>query len=286
MQAQMHISKDANLYLQLAQWIASRTDLFPLALCSRLSKLHSQVDPHPFSYTCCVLKDAFKRDLSEIFTELDETPLGVGAIAQVYKAKVRPHILVKYLQKELIVQDNVITPDCVQTLDEDGNVISMHTSVAIKVLHPKARQIVNRDLKIMNFFAKALTLIPTIHWLSLPQEVQVFGDMMRDQLDLRIEASHLERFNELFAGSKQVKFPRPLAAFSTKDMLMEEYEHGIPLNIFLEQAAYAKKRGEPRGVFDHKIANIGLDAFLVSHSSRVYQNNGNARTVDKPTCIT
>lgn len=210
------------------------------------------------------MQHAFKRDLSEVFTELDETPLGVGAIAQVYKAKVRPDFLVKYMQTEVIVQDNIITPDCVQTLDQDGNIISVHTSVAIKVLHPKARQIVNRDLKIMNFFAKALTLIPTMHWLSLPQEVQVFGDMMRDQLDLRIEASHLERFNDLFAGSKQIKFPKPLLAFSTKDMLMEEYEHGIPLNVFLDQAAYAKKNGEPRGVFDHKIANIGLDAFLVS----------------------
>lgn len=242
----------------MAQWIASRTDLFPLALCARLSKLHSHVDPHPFSYTRQVLQEAFGRDIEEVFTELDERPLGVGAIAQVYKAKIKPHILMNQnLQDQFVVKDNIITADCVQTLGQDGQPINMHTAVAIKVLHPKARQIVRRDLKIMSVIAKALTLIPTMHWISLPEEVEVFGRMMFDQLDMRIEATHLERFNQLFAKSKQVKFPKPILPFTTKDMLIEEYEHGIPLNLFLEQAAYVRQQGELHGVFDHKIANIG-----------------------------
>ncbi|KAG2216183.1 hypothetical protein INT45_003999 [Circinella minor] len=252
-------------FIKLAQWIASRTDLFPLALCIRLSKLHSRVDPHPFSHTRKVLYEAFNQDLHEIFSELDEKPLGVGAIAQVYKAKVRPHILVRYMRDQFMVEDNIITPDCVQTLDVDGKTpINIHTSVAIKVLHPKARQIVHRDLKIMEFFAKALTLIPTMHWISLPDEVHVFGEMMRDQLDLRVEAQHLERFNNLFANTMDIEFPKPVMAFTTKDMLIEEYENGIPLNAFLGQAEYVKQCNDDdiTEVYDHKIANIGLNAFL------------------------
>ncbi|KAI8144427.1 hypothetical protein BJV82DRAFT_667634 [Fennellomyces sp. T-0311] len=250
-------------FIKLAQWIASRTDLFPLELCARLSKLHSHVDPHPFSHTRHVLREAFGRDLHEIFSELDETPLGTGAIAQVYKAKVRPHILVRYMRDQFLVEDNIITPDCVQTLDVDGTPINLHTSVAIKVLHPNARQIVHRDLKIMEFFAKALTLIPTMHWISLPDEVRVFGEMMRDQLDLRVEASHLARFNQLFEHTMNVEFPKPVLAFTTKDMLIEEYENGIPLNAFLEQSAYVRKHPDLAAVYDNKIANIGKCLFVV-----------------------
>ncbi|KAG0173316.1 hypothetical protein DFQ29_007995 [Apophysomyces sp. BC1021] len=248
-------------FIKLAQWIASRTDLFPLALCTRLSKLHSQVDPHPFSYTKRVIEDAFGKDISEVFSELDQTPLGVGAIAQVYKAKVRPESLSHQDLEAFVLKDNTVTPDCVQVFGPDGPVL-VHTAVAIKVIHPKARQIVHRDLKIMHFFATALALIPSFHWLSLPEEVAVFGNMMCDQLDLRVEADNLRRFNEYFSHSDKVKFPKPLANFATKDMLLEEYEHGIPLRAFLDQASLAKKNGDPSTIFGHRIANIGLDVFL------------------------
>lgn len=181
----------------------------------------------------------------------------MGAIAQVYKAKIRPDIILRYMRDQFIVQNNVVTSDCVQTLDLNGEPVNIHTTVAIKVLHPKARQIVDRDLRILDFLASALTMIPTIHWISLPEEVKVFGEMMRDQLDLRVEARNLQRFNEQFGDSNQVKFPHPVLAFTTKDMLIEEFENGIPLNVFLEQAAYERKHAETHAVYDRKIANIG-----------------------------
>ncbi|KAI8642073.1 hypothetical protein BD408DRAFT_417035 [Parasitella parasitica] len=248
-------------FIKLAQWIASRTDLFPLALCSRLSKLHSHVDPHPFSYTQKVIEEAFGRPLDQVFTELNPKPLGVGAIAQVYKARIRPEILLGHAAEQFSLQDNTITTDSVQTLDDKGEPIILHTAVAIKVLHPKARQIVQRDLIIMDCVAKLLTLIPTIHWLSLPDEVRVFGEMMKEQLDLRGEGSNLKRFNEYFGGAKDVKIPKSLATFTTKDMLLEEYVKGIPLDLFLNQASFARKH-ELDPIFDHKIADIGLNAFL------------------------
>ncbi|KAG0746351.1 hypothetical protein G6F57_005853 [Rhizopus arrhizus] len=248
-------------FIKLAQWIASRTDLFPLALCARLSKLHSNVDPHPFNYTKKVLEDSFGLPLDEVFSELDRKPLGVGAIAQVYKARLQPQIILNQAEGRASFQNDIITADSVQTSDEEGKPINLHTSVAIKVLHPKARQIVQRDLIIMDCCARLLTLIPTIHWLSLPDEVRVFGEMMKEQLDLRGEAKNLAKFNEYFEKAHNVKFPRPLIAFTTKDMLIEEYVNGIPLDLFLSQASYTRK-GNLDSVYDVKLAHIGLDAFL------------------------
>lgn len=238
-----------------------------MSLCQRLSKLHSDVDPHSFKYTKRVIESAFDKPLEEIFSELDQEPLGVGAIAQVYKGKLRPELIISndQIKKDFIMDENIETHDCISIKDKDSDndsdgdekYIQLNTSVAIKIIHPKARQIVKRDLKIMKFFATLLSWVPTMHWLSLPDEVDTFGNMMKDQLDLRIEGSHLEKFNQLFEQDPNVQFPKPFMYFTTRDMLIEEYENGIPLNVFLKHAMQAKKNGDPAGIFDHKIANIG-----------------------------
>ena len=94
-----------------------------------------------------------------------------------------------------------------------------------------------------------------MQWISLPEEVEVFGRMMNEQLDLRNEVKNLTKFEENFASRKAaVTFPRPLEDYSTKDILMEEYENALPLKAFLKLGG---------GPFDDIIAESGLDAFLV-----------------------
>ncbi|BEJ15195.1 hypothetical protein CspHIS471_0409620 [Cutaneotrichosporon sp. HIS471] len=80
-------------FIKLGQWAASRADLFPDALCVKMSELHSSNSPHPFRYTKKVLERAFGLPFDEIFAEFEDTPIGCGAIAQVYRAQLRPEIL-------------------------------------------------------------------------------------------------------------------------------------------------------------------------------------------------
>lgn len=115
---------------------------------------------------------------------------------------------------------------------------------------------ITRDLSIMSFFARAISLLPGMQWLSLPQEVEVFGTMMFQQLDLRNEAENLLAFEHNFSNRNvSVTFPRPLKVWSTKDILVEEYENALPLEVFLRNGG---------GPYDEQIATSGLDAFLVS----------------------
>lgn len=114
---------------------------------------------------------------------------------------------------------------------------------------------IERDLAIMSFFANIITLFPGMRWISLPEEVNVFGEMMYQQLDLRNEAENLLAFEHNFASRNvPVTFPRPLKVFSTSDILVEEFEHAAPLELFLKNGG---------GPFDEQVATIGLDAFLV-----------------------
>ena len=109
----------------------------------------------------------------------------------------------------------------------------------------------------MSFFAHIINLLPGMKWLSLPEEVDVFGAMMFQQLDLRIEAQNLLTFEHNFSNRNvPVTFPRPLQVWSTQDLLVEEYENALPLEAFLRNGG---------GPFDEQISTIGLDAFLVSY---------------------
>jgi aarF domain-containing kinase len=128
-------------------------------------------------------------------------------------------------------------------------------TVAIKVLHPRVNKLIERDLSIMSFFAHLLTLFPGMQWVSLPEEIEVFGRMMHGQLDLRKEADNLVAFERNFmARQSPVTFPRPLQIWSTSDILVEEYQTAIPLEWFLKNGG---------GPYDDQLAELGLDAFLV-----------------------
>lgn len=243
-------------FIKLGQWAASRTDIFPAQMCSIMSELHSNAKAHSLHHTRKTIEKAFGgRPFEDIFLEFDKKPLGVGAIAQVYKAKLKP---------DLATEESDMDVEAEKTLRKrfKRNVDSLVKStpqrvpsqyVAIKVLHPKVERNVRRDLKIMGVFAAIINAVPTLEWLDLPNEVSNFGEMMRLQLDLRIEAANLSVFRKHFANRTTAWFPFPYTQYTTRQVLIEEFAQGIPLSAFLNTGG---------GVFQKDIADEGLDAFL------------------------
>jgi aarF domain-containing kinase len=221
-----------------------------------MSSLHSHAPAHSLRQTKKIISKAFNGlPFEEIFEEFYEEPLGVGAIAQVYKAKLKPSLAVMDDQA-LTLEDRSFRGKVKKNVDvlvksTPRRVPSSY--VAIKVLHPKVERVIRRDLRIMSFFASLINSIPTMHWLSLPDEVQQFGEMMKLQLDLRIEASNLVIFRQKFKSRTTAWFPYPYLDYTTREVLVEEFAQGIPLETFLDVGG---------GVYQQEIANEGLDAFL------------------------
>ncbi|KAF4495555.1 Atypical ABC1 ABC1-C kinase [Fusarium agapanthi] len=242
-------------FIKLGQWAASRTDIFPTEMCEIMSKLHSNAPAHSLHATRVTVEAAFGgRPFEDIFDEFQEMPLGVGAIAQVYKAKLKPGLA---KPEEADLHDSYPLAQNVKrnvdTVLKSSPQRVPSSYVAVKVLHPYVERTVRRDLRIMGFFASLLNLIPTIEWLSLPDEVAQFGEMMKLQLDLRIEAANLATFRKNFKDRSTAWFPYPYTEYTTRNVLIEEYAQGIPLADFMENGG---------GVFQHDIADEGLDAFL------------------------
>lgn len=241
---------------QLGQWAASRTDVFPTQMCNVMSTLHSNAPAHSLKVSKQTIEAAFDgRAFDDIFEEFDEKPLGVGAIAQVYKAKLKPDLAT--------LEDNSIDaeqPNLSRRIKKNVDVALKSTPsrvpsshVAIKVLHPKIEKIVRRDLRIMAFFAAIINAVPTMEWLSFPDEVEQFGEMMRLQLDLRIEAANLTLFRQNFKDRTTAWFPYPYTEYTTRNLLIEEFAQGIPMEDFLQNGG---------GTFQKEIADEGLNAFL------------------------
>ncbi|CAO2647716.1 Nn.00g086380.m01.CDS01 [Neocucurbitaria sp. VM-36] len=250
------MEKAGAAFIKLGQWAASRTDVFPTEMCLIMSTLHSNAPAHSLKVSKRTIEAAFEgQGFDDIFEEFDETPLGVGAIAQVYKAKLKPHLATLQDHSTELDEPNLarkIKRNVDVTLKSTpSRVPSSH--VAVKVLHPKIEKIVRRDLRIMAFFATVINAIPTMEWLSFPDEVEQFGEMMRLQLDLRIEAANLTIFRQNFKDRTTAWFPFPYTEYSTRNVLIEEFAQGIPMEDFLQNGG---------GVYQKDIANEGLDAFL------------------------
>ncbi|KAM9887284.1 hypothetical protein OXX79_013762, partial [Metschnikowia pulcherrima] len=108
----------------------------------------------------------------------------------------------------------------------------------------------------MGFFANLIDIIPTMEWLSLPDEVEQFGILMRLQLDLRIEALNLAKFRHNFRNRLDIHFPKPFLTFSTRDVLVEEYIKAVPMARMLSLKDNFGKN------LSKEVSDKGLDSFL------------------------
>lgn len=216
-------------FIKWGQWAATRPDLFPIDLCSELTKLHSKAPEHSFTYTKRTVEKAFGRKISDIFESFDEKPVASGSIAQVHRAVLR----FRHPRQKTKL-----------------------TEVAVKVRHPGVGDSIRRDFVIINAVAKVSTLIPTLKWLRLDESVQQFAVFMMSQVDLSREAANLNRFLYNFRRWKDVSFPKPLYPLVHPAVLVESFEHGESVAHYVDDGFDGHER------FKTALAHLGTHALL------------------------
>lgn len=222
------LEKAGPAFIKWGQWAATRPDLFPRDLCTKLSELHTKAPEHSFAYTKKTIEKAFGRKLSEIFENFEEVPVASGSIAQVHRASLR----FRYPGQQ--VKPMV---------------------VAVKVRHPGVGESIRRDFEIINLVAKISKFIPTLEWLRLDESVQQFAVFMMSQVDLAREAAHLSRFIYNFRRWKDVSFPKPVYPLVHPAVLVETYEQGESVAHYVDEL-----EGHER--IKSALAHIGTHALL------------------------
>ncbi|KAL7578232.1 hypothetical protein ACA910_012654 [Epithemia clementina (nom. ined.)] len=236
-------------FVKLCQWIATRRDMVPPHVCDRLAHLHDQGTPHSWKYTHAALTKAFS-DYQAKGLEVHDV-IGCGSAAQVYRAK-----LVTPGSREM---DNQQKGD--GTAGKEDNDLW----VAVKVLHPKLDYLVERDMWLMDTVAKLVHSIPfeAIRMANLPRAASTFGNVLRRQVDLNVEASNLVEFRRNFYSSPReektsmVLFPRPVDGWVSREVLVEELiEDAKPIAEFL------RDESEEGRVVRKELGSVLLRAFL------------------------
>jgi len=213
-------------FVKLGQWAATRRDLFPVHVCNRLSGLHDMAKTHDWKHTHNALKEAFGdyESLGLVVTRSEDRStsnpdgiIGSGSAAQVHKGT-------------LVVKNSRTNATNTKM-------------VAIKVLHPNTRSLVERDLELMQYTADLIDrFIPleAVKMLSLPRAVANFSDVMKRQVDLRIEGENLHVFRNNFRCSenkspKFIDFPEPENGWVSEKVLVEAHagEDAAPISRYL-----------------------------------------------------
>lgn len=150
------------------------------------------------------LSTAFGHDWKQKLS-LDPKPLGSGSVAQVFKGVLR----------------------------QNGK----EHPVAVKMIHPHVEQLIRTDMELLDILANILDRMPQFEILALGDTCREFAQSMNLQLDLRLEAHHLQVFNKKFAQEKSwVAFPKPFDGYITKNVLVETLMQGAPMKSYLALA--------------------------------------------------
>jgi len=197
--------------IKFCQWAATRRDFFPPSLCDRLSILHDRGYPHSLQWTRRVLTNSFG-DYERKGLVIEDV-VGCGSAAQVYRGK---------LTVKSVTNNSKSTRD-----------------VAIKILHPRFQELIDRDLGFIEIIADFLHYLPFDHlkMLNLPRAVEDFSVVLRNQADLNIEAENLRQFRKNFYKNSQqteeqssIVFPQPIDDWISSNVIVEEYvDDAVPI---------------------------------------------------------
>lgn len=181
-------------FIKLGQMLATRVDLLSPAWISELEKLQSNVPPVPFADIEADVVQTLGHPLDEVFASFNREPFAGASIAQVHRA-----VLL------------------------DG------THVVVKIRRPGLERKVEADLRILQHFTRLLEHeFPDARRYQPIVMVGYFGRALRRELDLLIEAHHIDRFRKHFADDDTVHIPEVFWAYTHASMNVQEELQGIP----------------------------------------------------------
>ena len=183
------------LFIKFGQILSTRRDLLPNDIASELAHLQDKVPPYSFEIVKKQIEKNYNQPTENIFSEIDDIPLGSASIAQVHGAK-------------LI----------------DG------TSVVIKLLRPNIKLHVERDIRLLYSLAKMLVFLqPHLKRLHPVAVVDEIKHTLLLELDLANEAANGSQLRKNFQISTKMYVPYMHWPLVTNDIIVMERIYGVPI---------------------------------------------------------
>jgi ubiquinone biosynthesis protein len=215
------------IFVKFGQALSTRRDLLPLDIADELARLQDRVPPFETAVAVASIERALGRALSDAFASFEQTPLAAASIAQVH-----------------------------------GATLKSGEDVVVKVLRPGMREVIERDLEVLD----ALAALADEYWQDArrlrPLElVREYRKTILDELDLMREAGNAAQLKRNFAGSNLLYVPVVYWDYCRTDVMVMERIHGIIVSRMEELRA--------RGTNFAKLAENGVEIFF----TQVFRHN-------------
>ena len=180
-------------FVKIGQALSTRPDMVPPAYIAALERMQDDVAPMPFDQVKAVVEEELGFAIGKLFGSFEETPLGGASLGQVHRATLR-----------------------------DGR------PVAVKVQRPGITETIRADLDALGALAdKADRWTDMGRRMRFADWVHEFRKTLLAELDYRVEAENLERFNAHFADYPELFVPLPVWDYTRGKVLTMELVHGV-----------------------------------------------------------
>jgi predicted unusual protein kinase regulating ubiquinone biosynthesis (AarF/ABC1/UbiB family) len=233
--------------VKLAQLLSSRADILPEPYLSEISRLQDQVPPDQLAEVKAVIEAELEAPVAEVFQEFREEPIATASLGQVYRARVN---------------------------DQD---------VVVKVLRPGVEAVIALDLDISFRLMFWLNILfPNHHVRGLTNVVREFSVRVRAEMDFRIEAQNIARFQSVFSGDRKVRAPAVLEEFTRRRVLVMEHCRGTKIDELHE--LFSSGRLSFKGVME-SLTGVYLRMMLLDGFMHADPHPGNLLVQDDGTLI-
>src|SRR5215471_6472780 len=182
-------------FIKLGQALSTRADLLSEAVAADLTRLQDHLPPFPGGQARRTIELELGRPIEALFSRFDDEPIAAASIAQVHFA-----------------------------VTSDGR------DVAVKVLRPGIEAAFERDLDLFYWMAELIERAqPRFRRLKPVDSVRAFADVVRVEMDLRMEAAAAQELGENFADDPGYRAPAIDWDRTAQRVLTLERVDGIPI---------------------------------------------------------
>lgn len=238
------------IFIKFGQMLSTRRDMLPPELITELVKLQDCVPPFASSLAIQRIEKALGVCIDTVFEAFQETPIASASIAQVHFAYLKSDAPPLQELGKSQAQAFSSAPPFAKHFSAAAN-----RPVAIKVLRPGMRAIVERDVALLSSIAWVLQKVWADGRRLKPQEVvEEFNMYLHDELDLMREAANASALRRNFAGSRLLCVPEMIWTWCRPKVLVMEWMEGVPIS----QITHLKEAG----VDLKKLAREGVEIFF------------------------
>jgi ubiquinone biosynthesis protein len=188
------------LFVKFGQLLSTRRDLLPEDIADELARLQDRVPPFDSAVAMLEIERGLGRRIVDVFSTLDATPVASASIAQVHLGVLAHGALAG-------------------------------REVAVKVLRPGMRSVIDRDLQLMDAAAVLVERLWSDGRRLRPRDVvDEFRKTLHDELDLTREAANASQLRRNFAGSPLLRIPEMYWDYCRESVLVMERMHGVPIS--------------------------------------------------------